>query len=201
MINIQGNRKIFGILIIVLGLVLLGVIVYFIFFHDFDKSASGPDGLTNISQLLSPDQSTVQDFTQTSQTTNEPVMTTAELSQEGVKQIAASFAERLGSWSNQANASNLVDLKLMMTPSLQEWANDQIVQTKTNTKDYQEYYGITTRAVTTEAQSFTDSQATILINTQRTEVKQGQTRTFNQALKLELVKAGKTWLVDGAYWQ
>ncbi|MFH0951086.1 MAG: hypothetical protein V1765_01265 [bacterium] len=200
MINIQGNRKIFGILIIVLGLVLLGVIIYFIFFHDFDKSASGPDGLTGIGQLLSPNDTTVQDFTKTEQGT-EPIMTTVELSQEGVKQIAASFAERLGSWSNQANASNLVDLKLMMTPSLQEWANSEIAKTQTNTKDYKEYYGITTRAVTTEAQTFTDSQAVIMVNTQRTEVKQGQTRNFNQSLKLEMVKSGQVWLVDGAYWQ
>ena len=201
--NIPGNRKNFGILIIILGLVLIGVIVYFVFFHDFDPQQKVvPVNISDNGQAVQlTDSNNVQDFTQNNTVTdNLPLLTDRELSQEGVKQIAASFAERYGTWSNQSNSSNLVDLKLMMTKSMQVWADDNIIATQTN-DDYQEYYGMTTKAIIVEAKSFTENKAVILVGTQRTENKAGQIKTFNQNLQLDMVKSGQTWLVDGAYWQ
>ncbi|MFH1413138.1 MAG: hypothetical protein ABIG10_03900 [bacterium] len=198
--QLQNNKKRFGFFIITLGLVLIGAIIYFIFFHDFSGKESGvsteieeakdmPERKQNVK---TPEGEEVLNLT--------PSLTQEELYHEDVRQLASSFTERLGSWSNQADSSNLVDLKLFMTKQMQDWADENIISNRIGL-DYEEYYGISTKAVTSEVQSKSDDFASVMVHTKRTEIKQGKTRVFNQDILIKLAKPGKSWKVDGAFWQ
>jgi len=123
---------------------------------------------------------------------------------EDVRKMAMSFAERFGSFSNQANYENFDDLKIFMTTKMGGWADNYVAQIKKADQDRTNYYGITTTAVAAQVQKFSDSagQADVLVTTQRREAgANGTVKNFNQDLLLNFVKVQKEWLVDGAFWQ
>ena len=121
----------------------------------------------------------------------------------GLKAIALTFAERLGSYSNQGNFSNLEDLKGLMTVRMKAWSDNYILTNKSS--DNEVYYGVTTKALSAQIISFEKSlgRAEVIVATQRQEAK-GTTinpQIFYQDLKLNLVDSGDGWKVDRAEWQ
>ena len=120
-----------------------------------------------------------------------------------LSKISSSFAESLGSYSNYSNYTNYEDLNLFMTKQMREWA-------KTYVKDMREkmvydgtYYGIITKAISTEVLSFDDKkgQAEILVITKRKELgASGGELNYEQTLRLIFKKERNEWLIDAAYW-
>lgn len=121
-----------------------------------------------------------------------------------VERMAISFAERFGTYSNQANFSNMVDLKLFMSRKMQIWADEYVVkQTKANNDIY---YGITTKAVTGETLNFDDAtgQASVLVHARRREATMttgNVSKIFNQDITINLIKEDQAWKIDSAYWK
>jgi hypothetical protein len=123
---------------------------------------------------------------------------------DDIAKLASSFAERLGSFSNQSNYSNFDDLSIFMTASMRTWADSYVLKTRAENPYNGSYYGITTKAVGTEIKSFDEEKAVaeIIVGTQRREVKiDGGENNFTQNLRLSFVKQNGRWLVDGAYWE
>lgn len=186
---LTSSRK-FGVFIIILAVIILVAVIYFIFIYDFDKGAEPAETTqTTEPQVIIP-------AGQKTEAELEPVNFTEEDFVQTPAQLAASFIERFGTTSNQA-PSNLNELKLFMTTAMADWAAKNM-QTGT---DYENYYGITTLAVSQEVQSETESAVKILVHTSRTEVKIDQSRTFDQDAVVELIKQGKRWKVDAVRWQ
>lgn len=116
--------------------------------------------------------------------------------------VARTFAERYGSFSNQGGFSNLLDLEPIVTPSL--WNDLQTFHLAQQKEIGKEYYGISTRALSTKLGKFDSaSYAEVNVQTQRDEAR-GTTanpRVYYQELKLQLVKLNGSWLVDTTKWQ
>ncbi|MEK7098118.1 MAG: hypothetical protein AAB906_04695, partial [Patescibacteria group bacterium] len=118
------NKNFLSVIFILLGLSLLGVIVYFIFFHDFSAPEVTVPGNKNINTLTQKEP-VVKKEEQKSAV--QSVKTTSSNAEDDLKRLALSFAERFGSFSNQAGYQHIKDLKIFMSSSMGEWA-DQYIQ-------------------------------------------------------------------------
>jgi hypothetical protein len=192
------NRKWLGIILIIVGFLLVLIITYIFFFHQFGTPDVVPvETETPVASL--PASNIVE-------TPSAPIVVTpvkTSVSGNDLKKMGASFAERFGSFSNQSNYENISDLKLFMTESMKVWADDFIAKSQ---KDYSGiYYGISTTAVSEEVRSFDDSGGTgvILVKTQRREStgQMSNSAVFYQSLLISYKKVDGAWKVDRAEWQ
>ncbi len=196
------NKNFLSVIFILLGLSLLGVIVYFIFFHDFSAPEVTVPGNKNINTLTQKEP-VVKKEEQKSAV--QSVKTTSSNAEDDLKRLALSFAERFGSFSNQAGYQHIKDLKIFMSSSMGEWADqyiqDEISKNISNTI----YYGINTKAVSAKIQDLDieDGTAKILISTQRAEStgSTGNISKFAQNIIISFVKEKGAWKVSGAHWQ
>jgi hypothetical protein len=126
-----------------------------------------------------------------------------QLDANDAAKMSASFTERLGSFSNQSDYANISDLKIFMTSSMRDWADKQVSDLKA--ANYSgEYYGITTKALTTKVLSYDEKAGTAKVEVV-TERREGRANVlsepFRQIMTLELIKSNDQWLVDTAYWE
>ncbi|MDD2680548.1 MAG: hypothetical protein PHE20_00410 [Patescibacteria group bacterium] len=202
----MNNNKKLGIFIIVVGLLLIAAIIYFIFMPNRTATIETPPVDNNpLVQLPA--------VIETSSTTpgDRPRYKEYDLSQEAehktngddLAKLASAFAERLGSYSNQSNYSNFEDLNIFMTASMRDWAKNYVENTRRDNPYNGTYYGVTTKAVSTEVVDFNDAQssAEVVVSTQRRETTlDGGENNYQQNLRLTFIKEADQWLVDGAYW-
>lgn len=112
--------------------------------------------------------------------------------------IARVFVERFGSFSNQADYENIVSVKSIATNSLQS----QLESIMSKEQDTDVYYGISTRVLSINEVSTTDTEEILEVMTQREEsIESPANATIRyQTIKLTLVKVGSSWLVDSFEW-
>lgn len=116
--------------------------------------------------------------------------------------ISRSFAERFGSFSNQSNFENVEGLKPFMTPAMRIWADKFISDAAAKMDPGAPYYGITTRTLEVVGKNVQESNATVIVKTQRREVKgTASPRVFYQDLSLTLQKVEGEWRVEKATWK
>lgn len=124
--------------------------------------------------------------------------------QAGVRAMAMFFIERFGSYSNQANYSNIEELKPFMTPSMLSWSNEFILKQQKLVPKNQEYYGVETKILSLNIKFFDETKGLVEAeaNTQQIEYK-GQQRNKNvnyKKAKIVLKKNNNSWLVDYLSW-
>ena len=199
------KRKIIGILIIILGLIAIASIVYFILFYEAKEN------------IVENQTSTTQQNTLTEQKevakkveTNQPVgiIAPSEKRETGInelKRLASAFTERFGSFSNQSDYGNILDLKLFMTNKMKVWADDYVSQAIAKDNNNFIYYGITTKSVSQEVKQYDPDSglAEILVATSRREAigSTSNATSFNQNILIKLVRERGSWKIDSAYWQ
>lgn len=118
----------------------------------------------------------------------------------GATTVAKLFVERYGSYSNEADFQNLVDVLPLMTESFADETKVLIASSKVP----ETYYGVSTAVltVTVEEMDETSGVATIKMQTQR-QVAEGSTQNTSvkyQDIRLELIKEAGVWKVDSAVW-
>lgn len=120
-----------------------------------------------------------------------------------VKNVAFSFAERFGTFTNQSNYENFKDLNSVLTASAQTWLSNVYLPELRKLHDPEGFfYRIITQSRTAEFLEQTDSAVKIKIKTEREEtIGDSETKIFNQDLIIELVKANDNWMINGVYWQ
>ncbi|HQC50143.1 MAG: hypothetical protein ACOX0H_03020 [Patescibacteria group bacterium] len=206
----RSNRKISGIVIILIGLILIILIIYFGFIK---KNPTVAPVITETPFITGQLPSGVSDTPTTTPSDQPRNYQQYEVGIEGehktdendLIKTSQAFAERFGSYSNYSNYSNFTDLKLFMTEEMKVWADAYVEDLRTKSQNDGEYFGITTTALTSEVLSYDDSagQARIMVNTQRREstsqVNEGQ--AYFQKIEITLKKVNDSWLVDKAYWQ
>ena len=112
-----------------------------------------------------------------------------------IRQLAGIFVERFGSYSNQNDNRNLADVAPISTPSLMAWVSRQAIAAS-NT-----YQGVTARVLSTNLVENTDTTATVTVGVQETVSQAGTADELRQRTgRVELLKEGKTWLVNAFYW-
>jgi hypothetical protein len=113
---------------------------------------------------------------------------------------AKTFAERYGSFSNEAGFQNLYDVMPFMSQSFVD-ETQAFIDSATPA---QTYYGVTTRVITVNVVGIdeTAGTATVELMTQREEANGSPEKTSlkYQKLNLEFVKEGELWKVNSASW-
>jgi len=202
------NKKLTGILIITAGLIAVGVIIYFMFFYSFSKEENLE--IKNEENKINVIKDTQeQSIPQYSNSTKTDIKTEEKVSpnfgEENLKKMAASFAERFGSYSNHSNYSNITDLKVFMSKRMKNWADNFMSQIGANNEYSGIYYGITTRAISQEVNKFDDNtgDAEILVKTKRREStgSMDNSSNFYQNILIKFVKETGSWKIDSADWQ
>ncbi|MBA3047249.1 hypothetical protein KKC83_01305 [Patescibacteria group bacterium] len=204
----MDKKKIIGISIIVAAAVFLAALVYFLFFYNYSpKPETGEQaGENNSGNQAILNQEQQQDSLKKSTAIIENKQVNKnEIMKTELKMIAASFAERFGSFSNQSDYGNIRDLKIFMTASMQKWADDFISESRIKDSDSSIYHGFTAKAITQEIRQLDEEagRAEILIKTQRKEAvgATGNTSTFYQDIIIKFIKEKGVWKVDEANWQ
>lgn len=204
----QNNRKQLGLILIVIGLVIIGLIIYFGFIRETDLEPVVP-GPTETPSAQLPPGPTVGTTTPSDQPTDErrydlSKEKTHEVNSADLAKRAMLYSERLGSYSSQSDYGNFTDLKIYMTPDMQAWVDKQINDLKIKNSN-KTYYGIETKALTAEVKSFNEAtgQAEISVITERRESSEavGGGESFRQTIDLKFIKEGNDWLIAAAYWQ
>jgi hypothetical protein len=207
------NRKHIGLLIIILGIILILVILYIIFFssrfsfNDFINNNDNNTVVTPPVNNLPIDDTTKEEVKKKATINIEKIKKDLiDVTEDDLKQMAASFAERFGSYSNQSNFGNIEDLKIFMTKKMQVWADNFVEEQRTKSQFSGIYYGITTKAVSEEAKTFDDDAgvSSIIVSTRRREASNttnNTTNVFNQTIKVDFIKENGAWKVDSALWQ
>lgn len=203
-------KKLLNLMVIIVALAALAGIVYVIFFYDFtggniftgEKKEAPVEKKTE----KPAEEITAQPATEGKKLeTGKREISASEINLENLKRVAASFAERFGSYSNHSNYSNISDLKIFMTDAMQAWADGFIEEIKAKQGSSDIYYGVTTKTVSTEVKNFDEDtgQAEILVKTQRRE----STGTMDNAsiiyqdILISFVRERDSWKVDKAEWQ
>lgn len=120
--------------------------------------------------------------------------------------LAATFVERYGSYSNQGNFENILDLKAVMTEDMQEWADDFIERNESARGDTMVYSGVTAKAISTDILVLDESGGTakIIVGVQKIEnsgTLGGNEKVSYQNLELIFEKVGEEWKIDRADWK
>ncbi len=201
----ENNRKKTGIVLIILGLIIIALIIYFGFLKK-DKEDLVVVESPIVETPLTPeaDLGSPSDLPRTWQP-NLSAESDHIFNKTDLEKRAKAFAERFGSYSNQSNYSNFSDLEIFMTKSFADWSKAYVEQLRETAPSYEVYYGISTRALTTELISFneTSGQAEINVLTERSEssANGGDLEPYQQKILLKFNKLGNDWLVDAAYWE
>jgi hypothetical protein len=118
-----------------------------------------------------------------------------------VVSLSKTFAERYGSYSNEANFSNLVDVLPLMSASFAQ-ETEQFIESN---EPPEEYYGVSTRVITVsvDSQDEVSGTAQVSITSQREEsVGSPQNReTKFQDIVLTFITEEGSWKIDSATWQ
>ncbi|MDD4901711.1 MAG: hypothetical protein PHE24_01090 [Patescibacteria group bacterium] len=203
----MNKRTIRTIILIAVIILLLLIIAYFLWMFKFPGSVI-PKAVSKAT--TSPITNTIGQNSTIAATTpvtpvkpSVPPASSETITQANLVKIADSFAERLGSYSNQSNFSNINDLKLLMTASMQSWA-DKYIAANQKAAYSGVYQGVTTRAISTETIDFNDAkgQADFLVHTQKVaQTGADKPVVTYQDISIAFVKQNNIWLVDNAVWK
>ncbi len=217
------SKKIFGIIIVFLGALLLVGLVYFLFLNNgnfdkllslFNKEKTAVPAQTETNNNIGPEANQPAAVKKiiidnSVDTNTEPKIaqteSTKQIGKNELMRMAASFAERFGSYSNQSNFSNIIDLRMFMSRRMQKWADDYVAQQRLKGAANDIYYGITTKAIGEEVTAYDDhiGQASVAVNTRRREAvnSTGNTeKTFSQDVVINFILENGAWKVDAANW-
>jgi hypothetical protein len=201
------NKKIIRITIItIIAILLLLAVIYFLFMYKFPGSTlpsfTGKSETKQTSQNLPVGNNNTVSSSSLPAKTNNPPATSEEKTKKYLKSMAESFAERLGSYSNQSNFDNIGNLKVLMTSSMRSWADKYVAEQRKNPYSGV-YQGVTTQAITSNIKDFDSAggKADIVVQTQRvTTVGTSNPTTATQDITITLVEQNGNWLVDNATW-
>jgi len=199
----QNKKLIISIFVIIL-LVIAIVLAILNIFNNKNKQSEVvvPNLLDDISSDIQ-----VKDLSETQETKQEKNFIRAELSEQEKEKgflikTSSAFAERFGSYSNHSNYENLTDLKYFMTVKMQKEVDIKI-SSRDFTKENNIYYGITTRALSTEIISMGSMTVAVKVKTQREEFwgADVNSKVSYRDILVNLVKEGGVWKIDSANWQ
>lgn len=205
----MNNKRVIAILIIVVGAILVGLIIYFTFFYNFggkqvEKTTQENTPTTTV-EVLPPSKLNTNVKANTDENKNNQTNTASvSLPAANAEVVAKNFVERFGSWSNQSNEDYLSGLRLISTKSMQTELEIKAAEIDKNRGDYSKYMGVTSQAVASKT-VFIDEKtgkATVDIEVKETSESDGNKQSVvNKKIRLELVKLGKAWKVNAYSWQ
>ncbi|HLD60561.1 MAG TPA: hypothetical protein VJA27_00275 [Patescibacteria group bacterium] len=124
-------------------------------------------------------------------------LTTVEVEQNGVTQLAKIFIERYNTYSTDNNYDNIREVESMVTAALWKRISGRLTTTSTGP-----FVGVTTRAISAELGGWTGASADVMVQTAQVSQKDGAAaQTTYQGVTIFFIKQGDNWLVDKFEWQ
>ncbi len=208
--NNDGKKVLIALVILIL--LLLAALVWFLFFFKGSLKKPAVQEMPKVEQEAQPqlESDPTQIATSVKQmeiivSNDAPAADQKDVDKANLEKMASLFAERLGSYSNQSDFSNITDLDIFMTKSMRDWA-DAYVEKSRNEMQYDGVYrGTVTRAVLASVDQFDDraGTASAMVYTQRVESSgfDGAEIVYYEDLAITFKKEDSAWLVDFAKWQ
>ena len=131
----------------------------------------------------------------------ELIISTSEPQQFSVEVVARLFAERFGSFTNVDNFAGITLVEGHITPSFAQWYTNNYRTQLRDRYPGPEYAGETVKVLGIDTISESESNAVVNVRTQRTVRTNTSEDIRYQTLRLDMVKTGDAWLVDGAFWE
>lgn len=196
------------ILLILLLLLVIGIVLYLYFIY-FAQPAQPIENINQAANVNATQNTNTNNNTNTVSKLPPGFENLTPQEQEQQKKesevlfFAMPFAERLGTYSNQSNFVNLDELEPLMTVAMNNWVQNTYKVDLQKKYAAMKYYGIETKAISSDFNTIDESKAEVLVKTQRSEYQDSPTnpKIFYQDILLKLVKQDNAWKVDGAYWQ
>jgi hypothetical protein len=118
----------------------------------------------------------------------------------GVKQFALAYAERFASYSSDAQAKNLEDLKDISTDRLIRYLDTLIDGFSTGTGAYE---AVEARGLSTSLSYTTGNEALIVVDLQLSKFNESRSESTSEYAELEIksVRVGDQWQADEVSWQ
>lgn len=110
------------------------------------------------------------------------------------KQLARIFVERFSSYSNQNDNRHIDDVLDMSTAQMAEWLETQ------RQAPGDVHSGVTTVVIASRVTSFSDSSAEVAVDVQQLVEEAEEESTQQRSGRVNLVKVGDDWKVNGLYW-
>lgn len=194
------QKKTILIAAIIITILAIAIIAYFLFIKQTQDTDT---------QVIAPSEEGSQsEITESQVIESEPQVepaTPEEIEFGQVKNLAASFAERFGSYSNQADFQNLIELESLMTQEMKIRTDSFISQSRQDNPTSENYYAQTAKALSTKEMAYDANfgRAEFLVQCQRQEIinSPDNIRTYYQDIKITLLKVSEAWKVDSAEWQ
>lgn len=203
------NGRLIKFIFILLGIILIAVALYFLITNGFIFRKKTPVTENVPAENAVGNPVTPKDNNTSGTTTVDIEQLKKEkavFTQDDLARMAASFAERFGSFSNQSNFSNVNDLKIFMTDKMKVWADNYVASQSKQVGDSQIYFGITTKAVTKDVKEY-DPEAgkgSVVVTTRRREArvsKENSSDIYTQEITVNFLKQDGAWKVDSAFWK
>lgn len=193
------------ILIVAGGILLLLLLAYWLFIRpSYEAPGGNVNSAANVNGLPSSNPVALP-AVNTSGSLPETAVPDGEKVNSDVSRLAAAFAERFGSYSNQGSFENILDLRSLMTEKMKVWADDFVEKNSAASGSNAIYSGVTTKAISVEMPDVSGaSSATVTVKTQRRETSGsmvGNEKIVYQDLELSMVKVGDEWKIDDAAWK
>ncbi len=187
------RQRIFIIISAVISVILVSLLLYLFVFNK--NSGTGQTAGEKAEQFVNSGKENSTAESAEVPGASKPAPTAEPFSQEVyAKQVARIFVERFASFSNQNNNQHLADVLPLATDSMAEW-----LQTR-SLKESSEFEGLTTVVVASEVAKITGQSATVRIEAQQTSEKGSELKILQKSGRVELLKMGDDWKVDGFYW-
>ena len=120
-----------------------------------------------------------------------------------LKRLSMAFTERYGSYSNQSDFENLLDLTALMSKAMAARTESFVEQARAEMQDNTSYSGTTTRALSVRIDSYDEDadEAVLTVSAQRREASDtAEDRIYYQSLTIEFIKVKESWKADSATW-
>ncbi|MBI5733391.1 MAG: hypothetical protein HY973_00390 [Candidatus Kerfeldbacteria bacterium] len=134
---------------------------------------------------------------------NQPVVAEKVDDKTQVKNVAARFAEKYGTYSTDANFANLKNLAYLLTDTMRLRTQNVINANSLSQNVILPFYGVTTKVVIVQdIKMVTLTQAVVNLTTQRSETfsRAGEPQLRYQDIKVYLEKVNDRWLISDAEW-
>ncbi|HZJ41631.1 MAG TPA: hypothetical protein VFD51_01280, partial [Patescibacteria group bacterium] len=151
----RNNRKTLGVIVVALGVLILALVIYLFFFNKAPNEVQTEEIINNnpISNLPTTGDANVDpnitpgDRPSTRTEYDISAEDEHEINEQDLVKTAKFIAERFGSYSNYSNYSNFSDLEIFMTSKMKAWANNYVSDLKASIDGGDEYFGVTTNAI------------------------------------------------------
>lgn len=194
--NFSVGTKI--IILVLIGIVIIAAVV--LGFLYYQQRGQAPEQPAVIDETQPPPRQPISTQPQ-AQPVQLPSMTPEEKSQEELQTLARVFAERYGSFSNQGGFENINAVKSLVTAEMKIWLEGKKAESMKKYPINGTYFGITTSAPISKVISYDENSAVIMVTTQKQETQNGETKMYNQDIKVEFINQDGNWLINGAFWQ